>query len=232
MKKILAAALLLSACRGSRPKVEMMHVPAGTFQLGGSPTAPGDKMTLREFWIDRTEVTVAHYAACVKARKCTEPNADWKSCNWPLRDSRGDHPVNCVSWDQASSFCRWVKKQLPSEEQWEMAARGADGRLFPWKDGDPAGKICANKDDGGTCPVGTHAFDRSPFGLLDMGASVREWTSTPTITADAKPARMFRGGGWKIEDGAPKVSVLERSFLMLEDSAPDLGFRCSTDLAP
>ncbi len=206
----------------------MVHVDGGTYQWGGSPTDAGTRLTLREFWIDRTEVTLAQYARCVKARKCTEPNADWKACNWAERETRGDHPVNCVSWDQASSFCLWMKRRMPSEEQWELAARGTGGRLFPWKDASAAGRICTGA---GPCAAGRHELDRSPYGVMDMGANLREWTSSPTVTADQKPARIVRGGGWRTEEGV-KVSVLERTFLEVMDSAQDLGFRCSTDIEP
>lgn len=236
MKRALLLIATLAACRTRPPVVEMIHVQGGTFQLGAGPTAAGHKMALREFWIDQTEVTVAQYATCVKAGKCTEPANDWKTCNWAERESRGNHPVNCVNWQQASSYCLWAKKQLPSEEQWEFAARGTDGRLFVWKDEtDVTGKICLKPGtDGGTCPVASYPLDRSLYGVMDLAANVKEWTSTDTITPDRKPARLIRGGSWShtAEAPSPRVGVLERDFLTLEEYAADIGFRCSADVAP
>lgn len=185
-------------------------------------------MKLQSFRIDRTEVTVAQYAECVTKGKCTEPGTDWKTCNWASRAARADHPINCVSWEQANRFCGWMNKQLPSEEQWEMAGRGTDGRQFPWKDGDAAGKACVKNDaEAGTCKAGSNEMDRSPSGVLDMAANVKEWTTASERMPDGVLMNVYRGGAWQPgEGGAAKVSLLERGSRPPIEYGPELGFRC------
>jgi formylglycine-generating enzyme required for sulfatase activity len=197
----------------------MVPVPAGTF-LMGSPQGEGDsdeqpqrKVTLSAYCIDKTEVTVAAYAACVAARGCsaapltvngTNDTAEAKKfssqrCN---RTDRPDHPINCVDWDQAAAYCAWNGKRLPTEAEWEYAARGNDGRVYPWGEEAPSpkwlnacGTECNSKEDAkrekgvwhvmyddndgwkNTAPVGSFPEGRSPSGALDMAGNVWEWTA-------------------------------------------------------
>lgn len=207
----------------------MVKVPAGVLEFKPAGAPDGQRLNLGEFRIDRTEVTVAQYAACVERGQCTAPATDWKTCNWAARDTRGNHPVNCVSWDQASQFCMWMNKQLPSEEQWEMAARGTDGREYPWKDGDFAGKVCVKAEaEGGTCPAGSYAMDRSPSGVMDMAANVKEWTMKSETMPDRSVARVYRGGSWQTAGDGPRVKVTERGSRLASEFGPELGFRCVT----
>jgi formylglycine-generating enzyme required for sulfatase activity len=105
---------------------------------------------------------------------------------------RSDHPVNCVSFDQASAYCAWRGLRLPTEEEWEFAARGTDGRRYPWGVEPPGGQLCwngPNSDLGdlnrfGTCPRESFPADRSPFGVFDMAGNVMEWTNSPFHRAD------------------------------------------------
>ncbi len=109
----------------------MVSVPAGEFWMGCHATdsacrddeKPGRMVYLDAFKIDKTEVTVNAYKACVKAGACTEPSS---------YEGQGDQPVTNVEWFQADAYCRWAGKQLPTEAQWEKAARGTDGRIYPW----------------------------------------------------------------------------------------------------
>jgi formylglycine-generating enzyme required for sulfatase activity len=189
----------------------MVRVPAGTFQMG-SPAWVGDadehpphEVTLSAYCIDRTEVTVKAYAACVRARTCTAADKSTKPdffsfCNGPRAD-RQDHPINCVDWNQAREYCTWAGKRLPAEAEWEYAARGTDGRAYPWGNETPSanrlnacGRECVmlfkrelNEDgqsmydasDGWdrTAPVGSFPDGASPFGALDMAGNVWEWTA-------------------------------------------------------
>jgi len=216
-----ASAPVASQCPDGRALV-----PARTFRMG-SPAddrdADPDERPVREvrlgtYCIDRTEVTVASYARCVAEPRsgatCTAASAVvvsrglaptdvlfWsKFCNAGQKD-RGDHPVNCVDWKQADGYCKWAGGRLPTEAEWEYAARGADGRKYPWGNDAPSaarlnacGSECSASaaalgrkdkktmfegDDGaaGTAPVARYPEGASPFGALDMAGNVWEWTA-------------------------------------------------------
>ncbi|MEM9462514.1 MAG: SUMF1/EgtB/PvdO family nonheme iron enzyme [Myxococcota bacterium] len=202
----------------------MVEVPAGAF-VRGSPVW-GDEGAVAEvyldrFFIDKTEVTVADYARCVDAGSCA-PSDDAPGCN---RTNMGqdDHPTNCVSWSQANTYCRWVDdstKELPTEAQWEKAARGTDARMYPW--GDLTAPSCdyAVMDDpmaggpgcgtGGTMVVGNMPAGVSVYGALDMTGNVAEWVGdwyarqysrvddrNPTGPSSGDE-RVTRGGSWNL----------------------------------
>ncbi len=96
----------------------------------GADEKPGLTVVLDAFAIDTYEVTVANYQKCVGVGKCTDPRTD-DSCNWS-RAGREQHPINCVDWEQAQAYCRWAGKRLPTEAEWEKAARGTDKRVYPF----------------------------------------------------------------------------------------------------
>jgi formylglycine-generating enzyme required for sulfatase activity len=182
---------------------DMVAVPAGTFRMG-SPAGkghddehPAQDVTLSAYCIDRREVTVKAYAVCVRAGKCAAADeratTGWGSfCNGTRAD-RQDHPIDCVDWNQASAYCAWAGRRLPSEAEWEYAARGTDGRTYPWGDERPSPKLlnaCGREcvavvkremdldwsplydgSDGweSTAPVGSFPAGASPFGALDHG---------------------------------------------------------------
>jgi formylglycine-generating enzyme required for sulfatase activity len=166
----------------------------------GDPTEyPPHAVTLSGYCIDQTEVTVKAYGACVAAGKCSA--ADLKVSRYCNRGDRPAHPVNCVDRDQAAAYCKWVDKRLPTEAEWEYAARGADGRKYPWGNEAPSAKrlnACGSEcvamvkrdekqqspamytaADGWetTAPVGSFPASASPFGVLDMAGNVWEWTA-------------------------------------------------------
>lgn len=176
---------------GPDPKTRypgMVHVPEGKFWRGADDGDPDEKpvreIFLSEFWIDTYEVTVDQYRACVKAGICSAPASS--GCgdeynNWT--QNRGDHPVNCVSWTQSDQYCRWAGKRLPTEAQWEKAARGTEGWTYPWGEAKPTCDY-AVMDDGGlgcglgtTWPVGSKAKGKSPYGAYDMSGNVWEWVA-------------------------------------------------------
>ena len=168
----------------------MVRIPSGCFTMGSdgrlanSDERPSHKVCLSTFWMDRTEVTVAQYEKCVRAHRCVPPGSyvQRRTCNWKAPNRR-NHPVNCVSWVNAKNYCRWASKRLPTEAEWEYAARGKDGRTFPWGNEVPTCARAVIKDLGRigcglrtTWPVAHKPLDRSRFGVMDLLGNLSEWT--------------------------------------------------------
>ena len=116
----------------------MVYVPAGEFLMGSPPGEgedsehPQHTVYVSEFSIDKTEVTNAQYRKCVQAGTCREPTTcDWAEPTYS-DSSKADHPMVCVSWQDAKAYCEWAGKRLPTEAEWEKAVRGTDGRKYPW----------------------------------------------------------------------------------------------------
>jgi formylglycine-generating enzyme required for sulfatase activity len=160
----------------------MVYVPAGEFLMGSGDyegdasknEKPRHKVYLDDYWIDRTPVTNAMYHKAVEAGACTKPH-DTKHYDDP---KYADHPVVFIDWQQAQAYCRWVGGRLPSEAQWEKAARGTDGRIYPWGNQSPD-KSLSNygRIVGDTMPVGSYPKGASPYGVLDMAGNVWEWVN-------------------------------------------------------
>ena len=219
-------------------------VPAGVFAMGCQPANdaecradenPGHDVTLADFAIDVNEITQAEYAVCLQDGKCTLPYCAWDPCTSPTL------PIACVDYDQAQAYCAYVGKHLPTEAQWEKAARSSDGRKFPWGN-DPADCTKANMDgcSGHTLPVGSLAAGASPFGALDMAGNVVEWVAdvydeayyaSSPATDPTGPARTAtsqlsgRGGGWRSAEIWQRTSARDLyEWNYFKDS---LGFRCA-----
>lgn len=227
--------------RGRDP-VEMVAVPGGEFLMGSDePEAdaderPASRMRVEAFWIDRVEVTNARYATCVEAGACFLPVGPAFG-----EATKADHPVTIVGWDQATAYCGWVGKRLPTEAEWEKAARGPDSRRYPWGCCFEPGRANAGYT-AGTAPVGSYRGGASPYGVLDMAGNVSEWTSSlyrpfPYDPGDgredprAKGARVNRGGSWYY--GAWYVRTTYRATANhIYRRISDLGFRCASSSAP
>lgn len=172
---------------------EMVRVPSGEFLYGDG------KQTryLPEYWIDKTPVTNEEYARFL-TESDRDPPAHWEGVLPPVGIAR--HPVVNVSWDDAASYAAWTGRRLPTEEEWEKAARGTDGRLFPWGDEEPNERLCNfGRHVGGTTPVGHYSPQGdSPVDCVDMAGNVLEWTDS--WGSKNIGYRVLRGGDWYTTD--------------------------------
>lgn len=164
----------------------MLLVPAGTFTMGADRGGeddehPAHEVTLPAFYLDRTEVTNAAYGECVRAKACAAPDANAARANHAGDDARfrrPEQPVVGVSWHDGDAYCRFRGKRLPREAEWEKAARGTDGRRFPWGNEPPTPERAVYGRDigrGATDDVGAHPTGRGPYGHDDLGGNVWEW---------------------------------------------------------
>ncbi|GAP41701.1 formylglycine-generating enzyme family protein [Flexilinea flocculi] len=168
---------------------EMVYVPAGEFIMGAdsenhqamSWEKPSHEVILDAFWIDKHEVTNGQFAKCVASGYCVQPRSVASKTRpqyYGLADF-ADYPVIYVDWNQAYYYCAWVGKRLPTEAEWEKAARGTDSNYYPWgNEGDPVELMnCGHLQDGDTEKVGSYPDGASPYGALDMAGNVWEWTA-------------------------------------------------------
>jgi formylglycine-generating enzyme required for sulfatase activity len=240
------------------PKVEkpgsaenMALVPEGTFVMGrnnGFPDEqPAHEVFTAAFWIDRTEVTVGSYAQFLKAKRLAPPAPDSPSmpANYFTGRAFRDFPAAGVSWQSANAYCHWAGKRLPSEVEWEKAARGADQRLYPWGavwDQDKANSretrysSVAGKNVHFTSVVGSFSDNSSPYGVLDMAGNVWEWVadwyaaypgnSSPN-DAYGRKYRVVRGGSWVSNSLA--LTTVARDYADPRFGYDSIGFRCAKD---
>jgi serine/threonine-protein kinase len=228
---------------GPRPPEGMVYVPTGEFVMGSDSGAsderPGLRVPLGAFFIDIVPVTNLQYARFVQDTD-HRPPATWKTISLP--PGTGELPVTGVTWQDAADYAQWAGKRLPTEAEWEKAARGTDRRLFPW--GNKWDATYANwggnpRFYGGATiqPVGSFQQDRSPYGCLDMSGNVKEWTASwykphgPTSYKSDDFGERFR-----VARGGSYLS-LDRNYLrascrshMRPDEAGDIGFRCVKDV--
>jgi len=202
----------------------MARMPSGRF----SPARGTPPVDVRTFCIDSTEVTVARYAACVGGAGCKAPPACDPGANFGKPD-RAQHPINCVDAVDAEAFCAWSGKRLPTDDEWEWAARsGAQGSPFPWGRAPPGAGVCwlrwktATSPALGTCEVGTSVADENRQHVMDLAANVGEWTASPAITG----GRLVRGGGWA-DDLPEGLSTSYREAFPPGARYGVLGFRCA-----
>ncbi len=241
-------------------------VPAGEFSMGCSPAdlecssneTPAHSVILSSFKIMKNEVTVTEYQACIDAGNCnntTEPlhyavwsnTVNYQYCN--LGSSRDlNQPMNCVSWHGAKAYCEWIGMRLPTEAEWEYAARGNDDRIFPWGDTAATCDYAVMKENGelgcgaGTSwIVGSKTAGDSPFGLSDMAGNLREWcndwyssgyyAASPQINPKGPESGSFkivRGGSWyrsSVDLRASSRYYSSPSGTLLDS----YGFRCAAD---
>lgn len=230
--------------------ITQMYVPAGDFLMGADAAdafadddeRPQHTVTLDAFWIDQTEVTNAMYAMCVAAGDCLAPELIDSATrpDYYENPDYADFPVMHVAWEEAAAYCGWAGRRLPSEAEWEKAARGTDGRLYPWGNAEPdSDRLNFDQPEGDTTAVGSYPDGASPFGALDMAGNLYEWVAdwysatyyaelpaeNPTgPVSDADERHGVRGGYWGTS--APYVRVTERDGQSF--NRPNwLGFRCA-----
>lgn len=216
----------------------MVSVPGGTFKMGRDSgdklERPAHSVAVKAFFIDLNEVTNEEYQRFVSATKRRAP-AHWVGGKIP--DGQMKLPVVNVSWGDANAYARWAKKRLPTEAEWEFAARGTDGRVYPWGNAwKPDYANAGQGKKGRILEAGSYAPGASPFGALDMCGNVWEWTAsdfkdypgskTPSALAGAG-LKVIRGGAY---DAIPKNSTTTyRGALSPDRPYPKTGFRCARD---
>jgi len=234
------------------PKEGMLqvYVPAGEFLMGsnkakdsqaGSDELPQHTVYLNAFWIDRTEVTNAQYARCVASGQCTPPSntGSYTRSSYYGNSQYDDYPVIYVDWNQAQAYCTWAGNRLPSEAEWEKAARGVDGGIYPWGEFAPEQSLLNyNQNKGDTTAVGSYSSKASPYGALNMAGNVWEWVNdwysdsfyqqsparNPTGPATGT-SRVLRGGSWF--SYVRYVRSADRSGAYPGYGSDDFGFRCA-----
>ena len=195
---------------GIRP----IYIPAGHFLAGDGKL----EVYVEDFWIAETPVTNAQYKAFVDATGY-EPPAHWEDGRIP--PGKEDHPVVYVSWEDAAAFCQWAGVWLPTEQEWEKAARGTDGREYPWGDDPPTPELCNfNEHVGDTTPAGSYPKGASPYGVLDMAGNIWEWCADWYEPGEYK---MLRGGSWQSDAQWVRCASRFRHFPASRDY--DFGFR-------
>jgi len=238
------------ACVADPGIIHWVRFPASSFEMGVKDnkwTGPQRTVKLSSFSLGKTEVTVAQYARCVKKKACAVPLGGRTHCTWG-KEGRERFPVSCVSWKQASTFCAWAGGRLPTEAEWEYAARGGGKKQrYPWGDDSPhCGRVvmggsaanCANKKiPKGPAPVCSRPTGNTAQGLCDMAGNVYEWvqdwharpysaldTDNPRGPASGK-SRVARGSDWC--NGAPRYfEVTYRKSIYPGHRWDWLGFRC------
>lgn len=244
---------------------EMVRIPAGTFLMGSDRKVdrnaypaefPQRKVYLDAYEIDKYEVTTVQFLKFVLASN-RDPLIDWQYDGGNFQETMANHPVMHVSWFDADAYCKWAGKRLPTSAEWEKAARGEDGRIFPWGN-EPAGLSRANFGRTGLSgpvrdrperlllyppiiSVDKYENGASPYGVFQMAGNVAEWTADwydPNYykkAPDRNPKgpekgtqRAFRGGGWI--DSTPTVRPAQRNGTEPNTKMNWLGFRCARDV--
>jgi len=209
----------------------MVLIPAGSFIMGSKDgqkdERPPHPVRVAAFEMDVMEVTLGAYMVCLNKGNCTFPDED-SFCNWGKK-GHSVHPMNCADWDQATAYCASVGKRLPTEEEWEYAARGKDGRAYSWGAGEPPEGLCFNRQKKGTCPAASVPVD-SPFGLRGMAGNVWEWTSSAYNEDYGKKRsdsrKVYRGASFYETDREDLRATL-RNMRPTNTRFDYLGFRCA-----
>jgi formylglycine-generating enzyme len=239
---------------GEEPDANFVEIPGGTFEMGCSAHTPckadnpAHSVTLSSFSMEVTEVSAGAYQDCVDAGACT-PADTATGCNYGLITTT-NHPINCVTWQQAVDYCAWLGRRLPTEAEWEYAASGGNEWPFPWGTADAdctrahMYEVEGEMGDygcktGTTAPVDSYPNSASPFGMLNMAGNVEEWVadwyaadyyqtgpSQDPPGPEAGTQKVHRGGDFY--DASPiNLRVFERWRTDPNWHGPERGFRCA-----
>ncbi len=239
---------------------DMILIPAGDFRMGSSeeeierisrdlahgeltPDArwfaaemPQHEVHVEKFYINKYEITNAQYKEFIQATDHPLPR-HWEGGTYP--EGKADHPVVYVSWEDADAYCKWAGKRLPTEIEWEKAARGAETRIWPWGDTFDVTKCNVESWEGsGSRPVGSYPEGVSPYGVYDMAGNVWEWTgswydaypgSTHTNPEFGKKLRVLRGGSWYHYNSLGPIGArcASRDRAVPQSVSYVAGFRCA-----
>lgn len=237
-----------SSGKGTAPselqnREQMVLVNGGSFDMGNKTGEPDEfpthRVTLTSYLIDRVEVSIADYKRCVEARVCTALVAPSPAPETPVPTT---HAVVGVPWYGAKKYCEWVGKRLPTEAEWEYAARKPHFLLYPWKSGFETSRANARGAEDGyetTAPVGSFPTGATPSGILDLAGNAAEWTAdwyeatwyqksperNPTGPEAPTGQRVVRGGSWS--DPSYNLRATARTALDPNYSNNAVGFRCA-----
>jgi formylglycine-generating enzyme required for sulfatase activity len=235
----------MRACITGRDGKEMVLIPSGPFIMGSEefgPETPQSTVVLEDYYIDRYPVTNAEYKRFLDETGYAAPKG-WSKGEYPAGQS--DHPVQLVNWNDACAYAGWARKRLPSEAEWEKAARGVDGRRWPW--GNEFRDECAATWETSvltgeqTTPVTAHPLGASPYGVHEMGGQVEEWVAD---WFDAHPGsayrsesygqhyRVLKGGSWIFTQTHARCAYrcFEKPDAVFEPLLGGPGFRCAADV--
>jgi len=255
----------------------MIHLPGGVFKIGSTQAeiedaislcqqfyspcnawyyereSPLHLVTLDDFWIDRTEITNAQYRLCVESGICVQPTICKKGEPTYDDSEKTDHPVVCVDWEDAQTYCQWVGARLPTEAEWEYAFRGETGSIYPWGDEFDGSRLnyCDKNcnqahvderfNDGYslTAPVGSYPTDASWAGVLDMGGNVSEWVAdwlgdysqdavSNPLGSESGSEKIIKGCNWSFHPAYCRGAI--RPSVSPDTSFDYLGFRCGNSV--
>jgi formylglycine-generating enzyme required for sulfatase activity len=247
---ILAQIIITTVALVDEKGISIILIPEGPFNMGSDSGVddeqPVHQVNLSAYYIDQYEVTNAAYKLCVDAGACQPPldTSSFTRAGYYGNSQFDNYPVIYVDWNMSKTYCEWRGARLPTESEWEKAARGMDGRTYPWGEtidctyanyaGDPKG-ACV----GDTTAVGSYASGQSPYGVYDMAGNVWEWvndwysetyySSSPVSDPQGPgsgPFRVLRGGSWYSSNYGVRSAV--RGRFDPTSSGNDVGFRCAS----
>jgi serine/threonine-protein kinase len=229
----------------------MVYVPAGKFRMGSTHAElqafnterPQHEVDLDAFWIDKLEVTNAMYIKCVDAGKCTAPKErkSWTRISYFGNPQYDNYPIIYVTRENAAQYCSFADKRLPTEAEWEKAARGTDGQIYPWGNMFDSTRLNSYEGDrGDTTAAGSYPGGESPYGAMDMAGNVWEWVADwygPDSYKDAETVNptgpdwgqfsVVRGGSWRQYNGLARAA--SRFNVPPGFCCDSVGFRCADD---